>query len=187
MTDAPITDPHAPPWKCFFCGEIFGDAITASRHFGEDIGSQPGCIDPLRKDEKARLRKLQLARYEERRARQDRDKVQDQADAYHAQCAELERLFGKGRSTAHQAWRELDSMEGRALAAEEKVRHLRSALGALAAEVGGCWEAFQLELRQVVSNTNYVIIQEALTKARAVLEPEAAKPAAEGVTTQTEN
>lgn len=116
-------DPAAGPWKCFFCGEIFLCQAEASAHFGDRGGlhTEPGCVCPLRDDEKMRrrehvtlLRNLDLAS-------QARDKAQDDADAYHAQSTELERLFGKGRNTAREAWLEFDDMEGRALAAEEKI------------------------------------------------------------------
>lgn len=124
-------DPTVGPWKCFFCGEVFRDGITAGRHFGEHEGCTypvPGCVDPLRRDEKARLHELQLARW--RPARHS-------IIAKHCRTTWTTIIFNrqkssgcsvKGRRTAHQAFLELDSMEGRALAAEERVKQLRSAL-----------------------------------------------------------
>lgn len=70
------TDPTLGPWKCFFCGEVFADGVTAGRHFGEPEGCEcpvPGCVDPLRRDEKARLHELRLARYEAAKAIDERD------------------------------------------------------------------------------------------------------------------
>lgn len=133
MTDT-ITAPAEPdpatvgPWKCFYCGEVFQDAVTAGRHFGDGEGCDPDppcCVHPLRSDEKALFRELELARAMVDTAHRERDAVQDDADAYHGQSAELERLFGKGRNTAHQAWLELDDMKGRVLAAEEVRTRLR--------------------------------------------------------------
>jgi hypothetical protein len=114
-----------PPWKCFFCGEVFRDAVTAGRHFGEHEGCEypvPGCVDPLRQDEKARLHAVEIANYEAKKACDERDAAQEDADAYRAQPAEIERLFGKGVRSLHQAYLVLDAMEGRALAAEERLR-----------------------------------------------------------------
>lgn len=68
------------PWKCFFCGEVFADGVAAGRHFGEPEGCDcpvPGCVDPLRRDEKARLHAVQLANYEAGKAISERDTVQE--------------------------------------------------------------------------------------------------------------
>lgn len=52
-------------WRCFYCDEVFTDERLAWEHFGDDNVCScdvPGCVDPLRLDEKARLKELREAR-----------------------------------------------------------------------------------------------------------------------------
>lgn len=151
------------PWKCFFCGEVFPDAITATRHFGEPEGCEfpvPGCVDPLRRDEKARLHAVQIANYEAMKAIDERDAAREDADAYRAQPAEIERLFGQGVRTPHDAWLVLDEMKGRALAAEERTSRLRAdldeaerkawdAIGRYKFQMFGYWAAIWVHLNRI--------------------------------------
>lgn len=46
----------------------------------------------------------------------------------------------------------------------------REALRRLYNEVAGCWSAFQYELREAISNTNYAVVQHKLDAAKAILD-----------------
>jgi len=54
--------------------------------------------------------------------------------------------------------------------AEGEVRKLRKALESLANEVSGAWEMAEGELRHLIGNTNYAVVQTRIAEARRVLE-----------------
>lgn len=65
-------------WRCFFCDEVFTDSKKAGEHFGSDEYEAipvPGCVDPLRFDEKERLNQLHDA---ERYALQCQSDLEDE-------------------------------------------------------------------------------------------------------------
>lgn len=48
-------------YRCFHCEEVFTTREDAYDHFGPDEGCEklpPACIDPLRHDEKERIKEL---------------------------------------------------------------------------------------------------------------------------------
>jgi len=58
-------------WRCFHCDEVFKTAAETREHFGSDnyeTSAVPGCISPLRDDEKARLKAVQDAETEAMKA-----------------------------------------------------------------------------------------------------------------------
>lgn len=93
-------------WRCFFCDEVFTDRRAAWLHFGESNcdSDVPACIDPLRTDEKARLKELRDAQAYAMQCQDEAQKAEDDAGMYHQYQTELARLFGKDVSTPHQAW-----------------------------------------------------------------------------------
>lgn len=114
----------AKQWRCFHCGDLFDNEADARDHFGPDTEWQPGCIDPLTKDEKDR-RHDQVAMYQELDGeRQKNSELMDRD--YVLTCFErdLAKLFNGAKSVA-QAYLVLDAMEGRALAAEQLIKSQR--------------------------------------------------------------
>lgn len=121
------TEREIPPegWTCFHCGETFRDAITAEDHFGSDQYEyvRPGCVDRLTYSERE-LRESLIDMAKELDGERDRsEELEIDSDNLHAEEAELARRFNGARSVA-QAWNVLDSMTGRALAAEEIIENI---------------------------------------------------------------
>jgi hypothetical protein len=109
-------------WTCFHCGDKFTTVGAARIHFGADPSAVPGCLIKVQPGrEKGLLMVLRKAEDEIERLRSwDAQREQD-ASNYHATVGDLERYFGKGVRSAYQAFQVLDSMEGRAIAADEKL------------------------------------------------------------------
>jgi hypothetical protein len=104
-------------WRCFHCGEVFTDPRLAWHHFGDasTCGSDvPGCVDPLRYDEKQRLAELRDAR-EHAMKMQAESEANDEFESllWHFQ-EELERLFGNGIRTPHAAWMRFEAAKNEA-------------------------------------------------------------------------
>ena len=73
---SPALDPVT--WRCFHCSEVFTDKDAAREHFGFITLLEPGCIDPMRGDEKAlRRREIESERL------------------FRTVCAERDKLFGE--------------------------------------------------------------------------------------------
>ena len=73
---SPAMDPVT--WRCFHCSEVFTDKEAAREHFGFITLLEPGCIDPMRGDEKAlRRREIESERL------------------FRTVCAERDKLFGE--------------------------------------------------------------------------------------------
>jgi hypothetical protein len=104
----------AKQWRCFFCDEVFKTRREAADHFGESLcdADVPACVDPLRTDEKLRLKELRDARAHAMKMQHEAEEVQNEADELHQYRRELERLFGKGRDTPYAAWQVLDVANG---------------------------------------------------------------------------
>lgn len=115
------------PWRCFFCGDVFTDAKEARDHFGCDTEDnwQPGCVDPLTKDEKERRAFIVELFTELDGEREENSELQNKAYLLGKVHDDLRTLF-KGAKSVHQAFLEYDQMEGRALSAEAEVERLRA-------------------------------------------------------------
>lgn len=104
-------------WRCFHCGDVFTDERSAWEHFGDasTCGSDvPGCVDQLRFDEKARLRELREAREHAMKMQAESEK-NDESEALLGHFEqELERLFGAGIRTPHQAWLRFEAAKNEA-------------------------------------------------------------------------
>lgn len=115
-------------WRCFFCDGVFKSEKTARDHFGIDSEDawKPGCIDPLTKDETER-REFIIGLFQELDGeRAENAELQNKAYLLSKAHDDLARFF-KGAKSVHQAYLEYDAMEGRALAAEEKLAALTKA------------------------------------------------------------
>lgn len=114
--------PQGPGWACFHCDEVFLTQGEAEDHFGfsgyEDSDEHnPACVERLTFGEKA-LRAALMDMFRELEAEQEEShELQDVVESLQGIRPDLERLFD-GASTPHQAWLKMDSVEGRALAAE---------------------------------------------------------------------
>lgn len=110
-------------WRCFHCDEVFTDERSAREHFGETQGDDAACT--LNCGERELLIRFREVSKEaaELRVRLD----QAEYDCGASVRADIGRTF-KCAHTVQDAFNLYDSMEGRALAAEEEVLRLRSAL-----------------------------------------------------------
>lgn len=103
-------------WRCFFCDEVFTTRKAAWQHFGESNCDTdvPACIDPLRHDEETRPTELREAQAYAMHCQDEAQKAEDDADMYHQYQSELERLFGAGVRTPHQAWLRFEAAQNEA-------------------------------------------------------------------------
>jgi hypothetical protein len=113
-------------WRCFFCDEVFRSRRAAWEHFGEEncTSDVPACIDPLRSDEKARMKELREAREHAMKAQRDMEEMDNDVGLLRYFETEIGRLFGVvggvKASTPHQAWLVLDAAQGEILALKER-------------------------------------------------------------------
>lgn len=104
-------------WRCFYCDEVFRSRRAAWLHFGDDgcIQDPPACIDPLRHDEKERMRELREARaWAMERDRRAMD-LEDKIDQVNAEFDKFKRLTTC--KTVHDLRMWLDSQQGRVVTA----------------------------------------------------------------------
>lgn len=124
-------------WRCFHCDEVFRSRKSAWLHFGDDgcIQDPPACIDPLRHDEKERIRELREAREwainRDRRATQLEDKV-DEVDRELSEFKHITKC-----SSVHELRMWIDSQQGRVVTANALIEGFRKADPQLAAQVIG--------------------------------------------------
>lgn len=109
---------------CFHCGERFATVGGAADHFGASPDSQPGCMVRVQYgDERGLEMALRKAEAEVARLRSDIENETSSTQAYDARLlSELHsyKPFRECRSV-YDVFCVYDSMEGRALAAEERV------------------------------------------------------------------
>lgn len=124
-------------WRCFHCEEVFTDKASAEEHFGLDREEWPAaCVDPLRTDEKERQAAF-VSAFKEMEA------AQEECERLRAQVEQLEHTTEGQQAAIHsyKPFRECnsindvffvyDSIEGRALSAEEKLTALEQENAAL--------------------------------------------------------
>jgi hypothetical protein len=118
-------------WRCFHCGEVFTDEESARSHFAID-GIPPMCVDPLTKDEKARMVMVRRLEAELVKWRKENEDLDHMAGCFKAMESELTRYFGTCGGfpvkTASQAWLVHEAMIGRAEAAESRAEQAEAAL-----------------------------------------------------------
>ena len=92
-------------WRCFFCDEVFRTRKDAYEHFGEQNceSDPPACIDPLRTDEKARLKELREARETAIKAINDRDRAEELLEGLQSEHDNFFRYFGPDCNNMWQA------------------------------------------------------------------------------------
>jgi hypothetical protein len=119
-------------WRCFHCDEVFTTEQDAKDHFAVE-GIPPMCVDPITKDEKARMVVVRKLESELAKWRSENEQLDHEAGCYHAYQAELGRYFGTCAGfpvkTPHQAFLVYEAMIGRAEAAEASVAAWEKAFG----------------------------------------------------------
>lgn len=119
----PEDAPNVGPWTCFHCGETFTTVGSARDHFGDTIEAHPGCqIRVQYGNERGLQIALRKAEAEIRRLRAANEQLDHEAGHAKAMECEIGRLFKQGARSVQDAFNLFDSMEGRALAAEELLR-----------------------------------------------------------------
>jgi hypothetical protein len=123
-SDTYPTPPHG--WTCFHCGETFlptlEGQIMAKRHFGFDVNATPGCIEKLTAPERSLLLRIRASQAENDRLRAEAE--DEFGERYYARLAsDIRSTAGVFRDcrTLRDLFNLYDSMEGRALAAEEQL------------------------------------------------------------------
>lgn len=109
-------------WTCFHCGETFMVPAMARAHFGATPDAIPGCLMRLSKEERPLLRMVRSLEADLLRLRTS---AEDGFYAeYHARLeADIRHTAPafKNCRTLRDVFNLYDSMEGRALAAEERI------------------------------------------------------------------
>ena len=133
-------------WRCFQCKELFTDYAAAEDHFTLKGYEVPACVDPLSKDEKARIKELRDARAQARQAFRERDAAESDRALLRSYQSEIGRLFGSVggtlASTPREAWLVLDAKQGEVLALREQITALRTALESAADALANDAKAF---------------------------------------------
>lgn len=121
---------EALPWRCFHCDFVTSDPAEALAHFGERDDAEefkPICKwwDGLAEDERKATLQDTLKQLRERedelmRAQTKIEGLEYQVDSFES-CIRSYKPF-KNCRTIHDVFCEFDSMEGRALAAEERLK-----------------------------------------------------------------
>lgn len=113
-------------WTCFHCGEHFPGnmegAFRARIHFGATVNTLPGCLEKLNAPERSLLRQLRAAQADNTRLRAEAE--DEFGQRYYARMsADIKATAGVFRNcdSLRDIFNLYDSMEGRALAAEEKL------------------------------------------------------------------
>jgi hypothetical protein len=126
-----VTDTYKHPehgWTCFHCGETFTTVGGARDHFGADITAQPGCLIRVQLgNERGLLMELRKVEAERDDLRKDVEYERTSITAYMERLKTHLNSFKPFREchTIQDVFNVYDSMEGRALAAEESLSKLR--------------------------------------------------------------
>ena len=122
-------------WRCFHCGFETSDHKEGAAHFGDRDDESPICITWASLSVEERLGEYQALTRELNGERDENARLRSREEYLEFRLLEFENLLGsrfKGCRTINDAYNLYDSMEGRALAAEEReaerTRQLREAL-----------------------------------------------------------
>lgn len=137
-------------WTCFHCGETFSiarqrcldSALKAAReHFGSNVTDEPLCkIGTLPHAEL--VRRVRAAEDAAAEAQRARDEADAEAEVAQSELSSLGHRF-KGAKTVYDAWCMFESMEGRAVTAEERVHQLEALINT--PQTADYFEAVRLE------------------------------------------
>lgn len=127
MDRAGVLSGIALPWRCFHCEDVFTDPVAAAAHFGTGEQHQAGCIEKLSAPEKNLVLALRKV-CDEFHALQFRVSEEITNDEYF--YGRLRRSLAtipkfKDCISLHDVFNLFDSLEGRVLAAEERLARLQ--------------------------------------------------------------
>jgi hypothetical protein len=113
-------------WTCFHCGETFMHERAARDHFGATPDREPGCVLRLTSEDRSLIRRLRAYEAEVEHLRHD---IEFETTASRVFSGRLQSLLNsyapfRGCRSLQDVFNRYDSMEGRALAAEEKLAAL---------------------------------------------------------------
>lgn len=114
-------------WRCFHCDETFTTPGAAADHFGNYLNSTPGCIIKIQVgDERGWLMELRKLQKENEHLRQQMNEGYWDMTVFHNHLQTHIQSYRPFRkcNTLQDVFFEFDSIEGRALAAEEKLKEL---------------------------------------------------------------
>jgi hypothetical protein len=121
-------------WRCFFCDSVFRSRRSAWYHFGDSNceTDPPACVDPLRKDEAARMKELRDLREHAMEMQRDSEEAENDAGMLQQYRGEIGRLFGRNDtippSTPYQAWLKLEAAQNEAEAWRLRAQAYESAI-----------------------------------------------------------
>jgi len=134
-------------WRCFHCDQVFRSKKSAWLHFGPDDGCEKmpaACVDPLRKDETARLAEVRLMENYARQCQETANAADDHADALTQELDEFK--IATGCKNVHELRMRVDAEAGKRFV-YEKLRDemiqllLEGRKIAQGAEIGWDWQA----------------------------------------------
>lgn len=85
-------------WRCFHCDEVFTDRQQAYDHFGPDDACEKlpaACVDPLRVDEKERIKELRDAQEYALQCQQKANEAEDERDEMKRELAKAQTTFAE--------------------------------------------------------------------------------------------
>lgn len=120
-----------PTWTCFHCDETFTNQGSARDHFGGDQDSIPGCVIKVQLgDERGLQMALRKAEKEVSRLRNDIENESTSMSVFYSRLKAYLRSYAPFRDCRdiREVFNIYDSMEGRALAAEERLENVKKAI-----------------------------------------------------------
>lgn len=116
-------------WTCFHCGFATSDTAEAEAHFGDLDNEQALCQWWLATSAEDRNQELQSAYRELNAEREENAALKTKIEGLEYRIDGIEAQISsrfKGCRSIDEAWHKYDAMEGRALAAEEKLRRFEA-------------------------------------------------------------
>jgi hypothetical protein len=115
-------------WTCFHCGETYLHHYSARQHFGATPDKVPACLMKIEPGDRPLLRKIRALEAEADRLRTD---LEFDTTGTKVFCGRLQSMLNaykpfRGCRTIQDVFNVYDSMEGRAIAAEEWARRYRT-------------------------------------------------------------
>jgi hypothetical protein len=116
-------------WTCFHCGETFAHENPARMHFGETPDKTPACLLKLTSEERSLVRRIRGLEFEIERLRHDIEYETTAANVFSGKLQSLLNSYKpfRGCRSLQDVFNVYDSIEGRALAAEERLAQISGA------------------------------------------------------------
>ena len=100
-------------WRCFHCNEVFHSRRAARAHFGSgdyEESEPAACVDPLRKDEEARLRRVREAEAHALKVMRELETAEDKLATAETDLRLIYRKMGEGCTNAWQVRDRIDNL-----------------------------------------------------------------------------